>query len=85
MRLHQVDSQCKICVKPDEGLYRNLFNLSYFGCAQERQVRGNIVSKGVGGLDVEVCDTSRTASVAAVSPVMYLGIHVYPTQIMSTV
>jgi len=53
---------------------QNLGGLSHLGCVLGRQVRGNIIVRGRGDLDDEVCDTSRTASVVAVSPVMCSGL-----------
>jgi len=53
---------------------RNLGDLSHFGCARGRQVRGNIIVRGGGGLDDEVCDTSRIANMVIVSPVICSGL-----------
>ncbi|KAL4092043.1 hypothetical protein QTP88_026617 [Uroleucon formosanum] len=48
-------------------------HLSHLGCTRGQQVRGIIIGRGGGGLNIEVCETSRTASVVVVPPVMCAG------------
>jgi len=73
MTLRQVDSQCKIFVKHYEESKSKLrrFVPSQM-CAGATGEKKN--HRDGGGLDEEVCNTSRTASAVAVSPVMCSGL-----------